>query len=159
MSPLTNSTSANIAAGLSTMAFGLLDDRIGPKKVIVISLTGLTVLGVLIFAFYDRGPTAFWVFGMLMTMFVGPAQSASRSFLARLIPEGQSGEIFGLYATTGRVVSFLSPALFGLAIALGHAVTGRENTQYWGILGITVVLLAGLIAMIGVKEPGEHTLS
>jgi len=150
---------ANIAAGLSTMAFGLLDDRIGPKKVIVISLTGLTVLGVLIFAFYDRGPTAFWVFGMLMTMFVGPAQSASRSFLARLIPEGQSGEIFGLYATTGRVVSFLSPALFGLAIALGHAVTGRENTQYWGILGITVVLLAGLIAMIGVKEPGEHTLS
>ena len=150
---------ANIAAGLSTMAFGLLDDRIGPKKVIVISLTGLTVLGVLIFAFYDRGPTAFWVFGMLMTMFVGPAQSASRSFLARLIPEGQSGEIFGLYATTGRVVSFLSPALFGLAIALGHAVTGRENTQYWGILGITGVLLAGLIAMIGVKEPGEHTLS
>lgn len=78
--------------------------------------------------------------------------------MARVIPEGQSGEIFGLYATTGRVVSFLSPALFGLAIWLGHAITGRDNTQYWGILGIVVVLFAGLMAMIPVKDPSQHTV-
>lgn len=87
-----------------------------------------------------------------MCMFVGPAQSASRSFLARLIPEGKSGEVFGLYATTGRVVSFLSPALFGIAIAVGARVTGQENTQYWGILGIVVVLAIGLAVMIPVED-------
>jgi UMF1 family MFS transporter len=32
------------------------------------------------------------------------------------------------------VVSFLSPAAFGLMIGLGVVVTGKENTQYWGIL-------------------------
>jgi len=143
---------ANIVAGLSTMVFGVLDDRIGPKRVILISLTALVILGTAIFVLHDGGATVFWICGMLMTMFVGPAQSASRTFLARLIPMGRAGEIFGLYATTGRVVSFLSPAAFGLAIGLGAAVTGQENTQYWGILGIVLVLLAGLVVMIPVKE-------
>lgn len=147
---------ANIVAGLSTMAFGLLDDRLGPKKVIMISLIGLVSMGIVIFFLHDRGQTVFWIAGLIMTMFVGPAQSASRSFLARLIPEGRSGEVFGLYATTGRVVSFLSPMLFGLAIGLGALVTGEENTQYWGILGIVVVLIAGLIVMIPVKEYHQH---
>ena len=134
------------------MLFGLLDDKIGPKKVIMISLTALSVLGVLIFTLHDRGKLAFWICGLLLTVFVGPAQSASRTFLTRLIPEGKSGEIFGLYATTGRVVSFLSPAAFGLAITLGAAITGEANTQYWGILGIVGVLIAGFLVMIPVHE-------
>ncbi|MGM0386255.1 MAG: MFS transporter [Actinomycetota bacterium] len=143
---------ANIVAGLSTMAFGMLDDKIGPKRVILISLVSLVILGIAIFFLYDQGAIVFWICGMLMTVFVGPAQSASRTFLARLIPVGRAGEIFGLYATTGRVVSFMSPAAFGLMIGLGALVTGKENTQYWGILGIVVVLLAGLIVMIPVKQ-------
>ena len=149
---------ANIVAGLATMAFGMLDDRIGPKRVILISLGSLVVLGVLIFALHDGGATTFWVLGLLMTVFVGPAQAASRSFLARLIPEGMNGEIFGLYATTGRVVSFLSPVAFGAFIALGAAVTGEENTQYWGILGIVLILAAGFAVMVPVKEHTEHRI-
>ena len=147
---------ANIVAGLSTMAFGLLDDRIGPKKVIMLALAALSVLGLGVFWFHDRGPIVFWTLGLAMTAFVGPAQSASRSFLARLIPEGRAGEIFGLYATTGRVVSALSPAAFGGAILLGAAVTGQENTQYWGILGIVLILLAGLLVLAPVKEHHEQ---
>ncbi len=150
---------ANIVAGLATMGFGMLDDRLGPKRVILISLGSLVVLGVLIFVLHDGGTGVFWVLGLLMTVFVGPAQAASRSFLARLIPEGKGGEIFGLYATTGRVVSFLSPAAFGLFIGLGAVVTGAENTQYWGILGIVLILAAGFAVMLTVKEHGEHTVS
>ncbi|WP_203566958.1 MFS transporter [Aestuariimicrobium ganziense] len=148
---------ANIVAGVSTMLFGLLDDKLGPRTVILFALAGLSITGVAIFMLYDRGATVFWICGLIMSALVGPAQSASRSFLARLIPEGKSGEIFGLYATTGRVVSFLSPAFFGLAIGIGAAVTGRENTQYWGILGIVVILLAGFVAMLFVKEHHQHS--
>ena len=149
---------ANIVAGLATMAFGLLDDWIGPKKVILICLASLVALGLLIFVFHDGGKTVFWVLGLLLTVFVGPAQAASRSFLARLIPQGKSGEIFGLYATTGRVVSFLSPLAFGAFIAVGALVTGQDNTQYWGILGIVLILAAGFLVMLPVKEHGEHTM-
>jgi len=144
---------ANVVAGVSTMLFGLIDDRIGPKRVILISLGALWLLGLGIFLLHDHGQIVFWTLGLGMTVFVGPAQSASRSFLARAIPRGQAGEIFGLYATTGRAVSFLSPTLFGLAIGLGAWVTGTTNTQYWGILGIGVILLAGFIVMLLVKDP------
>ena len=146
---------ANILAGVSTMAFGLLDDVLGPKRVIVISLVALVVLGLGVFVLHDGGATIFWTLGLAMTAFVGPAQAASRSFLARVIPEGHSGEIFGLYATTGRVVSFLSPAAFGLFIWIGALVTGQENTQYWGILGIALVLIAGLALLLPVKPPED----
>ena len=41
------------------------------------------------------------------------SQSASRTFLARLIPAGREGEVFGLYATTGRAATFLAFVTFG----------------------------------------------
>src|SRR5690606_13331288 len=86
----------------------------------------------------------FWIFGLLLCLFVGPVQSASRSFLSRITPRGREGEIFGLYATTGRAVSCLAPGLFALFVSM----TG--DTRY-GILGIVLVLLAGLILMLPVK--------
>lgn len=156
---------ANIIAGLATIAFGYLDDHLGPKTVIMISLISLVMLGFGIFIFGRQlavggldeagGRSAFWVLGLLLTVFVGPAQSASRSFLARVIPEGKSGEIFGLYVTTGRAVSFLSPLAFGGAVWLGSVLTGNQDTQYWGILGIVVILILGALVMIPVKAPND----
>ena len=88
-----------------------------------------------------------------MTLFVGPAQSASRSFLARIIPEGHSGEVFGLYATTGRAVSFLASSLWVLSLWLGSfLVPAGESAVHFGILGIVLVLAAGLVVMIPVRE-------
>ena len=144
---------ASVIAGFSTIAFGQLDDRIGPKRVIMLSLVVLIVVGLAIFVLHDGGKPVFWVLGLIMTAFVGPAQSASRSYLARIIPEGQAGELFGLYATTGRSVSFLAPAAFAFFIWLGSVITGESDTQYWGILGIGVVLIAGLAVLIPVKDP------
>jgi MFS transporter, UMF1 family len=141
---------ANIVAGLSTFAAGFLDDRLGPKRVIVGSLTGLLVAGTGVFVLHDGGATVFWVFGLLLTVFVGPAQSASRSLLARVIPPGRESEIFGLYATTGRAASFLAPAAFSTFIAISGA-------QYWGILGIMLVLGVGLALLLPVTvRPVPH---
>lgn len=147
---------ANVVAGLATIGFGYLDDRLGPKRLIVFSLTCMIVAGLVIFALHDLGTPLFWVFGLLLAIFVGPAQSASRTFLARLIPPGKEGEIFGLYATTGRAVSFMAPAGFSIAIWLGAAVTGVgdvDDAQHWGILGIVAVLLVGLTMLVTLVQP------
>jgi UMF1 family MFS transporter len=135
---------ANLVAGVSTIISGRFDDRFGPRAVILFSLTGLVVAGTAAFLFHDGGKALFWVFGLLLCAFVGPAQSASRSLLARVTPAGREGEIFGLYATTGRAASFLSPGLWALLIAL-------FGFQYWGILGIVLVLAVGLVLMLFVR--------
>jgi UMF1 family MFS transporter len=137
---------ANLIAGLSTILAGRFDDIFGPRAVIVFALFGLVVAGTATFLLHDAGKTVFWVCGLLLTVFVGPAQAASRSLLTRVTPAGREGEIFGLYATTGRAASFLSPGLWALFIAI-------FGFQYWGILGIVLVIAVGLGLMLLVKLP------
>ncbi|WP_137844584.1 MFS transporter [Microbacterium sp. 2FI] len=135
---------ANVVAGASTIIAGRLDDRFGPKRVILVSLLGLIVAGSSVL-FIGSEQLGFWIAGLILCAFVGPVQSASRSFLARITPAGREGEIFGLYATTGRAVSFLAPGLFALFVAL-------SGDTRLGILGIVLVLLAGFLLMLPVKE-------
>ena len=143
---------ANIVAGLATVAFGWVDDKIGPKKVIILSLSAMVVAGFGVFFLHARGPIVFWTLGLALCVFVGPTQSASRSFLSRIIPAGREGEVFGLYATTGRAVSFMAPAMYSLFLMLGKRMTpaGVDYT-YWGILGIMLILGIGLALTIPVK--------
>jgi UMF1 family MFS transporter len=135
---------ANVVAGVSTLLSGRFDDRFGPKPVILVSLVGLVAAGVAVFVAHGAGTIAFWIGGLVLCCFVGPAQSASRSLLARLAPPSREGELFGLYATTGRVATFLAPALFALLIQ----VTGD---QAFGILGIVLVLAVGLVLLVPVR--------
>ncbi|QIG39073.1 MFS transporter [Microbacterium sp. 4R-513] len=140
---------ANVVAGASTIIAGRFDDRFGARAVIITALTGLVVIALVVFFGHAAGKTVFWIGGLILSAFVGPAQAASRSLLARVTPEGMQGEIFGLYATTGRVASFMSPALWTLFIAIFGAT-------YWGILGIAIVLAVGLGLLLLVKFPPRH---
>ena len=143
---------ANIVAGLATVAFGWVDDKIGPKNVIMLSLSAMVVAGFGVFFLHAHGPIVFWSLGLVLCVFVGPTQSASRSFLSRIIPAGREGEVFGLYATTGRAVSFMAPAMYGLFLMIGKRMTpaGADYT-YWGILGIMLILGVGLALTAPVK--------
>ena len=140
---------ANIVAGLGAAIGGVLDDRIGTKRTIVGSLMGLVIAGLGVFAFAGVGPITYWIGGLALCLFVGPAQASSRTFVARFTPEGREGEIFGLYQTTGRAASFLSPTLWTISLSLA-AAAGIANTAIYGILGIVLVLIVGLVMMLKV---------
>ncbi|MBY6364554.1 MFS transporter [Rhodococcoides corynebacterioides] len=135
---------ANVAAALGALAAGRVDDAIGPKRVIVVSLAAMIATGIVLLVV--SGPTMFWIFGLILCLFVGPAQSSSRTFLTRIVPPGREGQMFGLYATTGRAVSFLAPSLFGFFVY----AFGSDRA---GIVGLLVVLAAGLAALLPVAAP------
>jgi UMF1 family MFS transporter len=143
---------ANVMAGIGAAIGGIADDRIGGKRTIMISLIGLTVAGFGVFAFAELGPITYWIGGLALTLFVGPAQAASRAFVARFTPPGREGEVMGLYMTTGRAVSFLSPLLWttSISIALSLGVNNAQATV-WGILGLMVVLVAGILLLARVN--------
>ena len=141
---------ANVVSAAGALVAGRIDDRAGPKAVIVGSLLGMLACGTVLL--FLSGPAAFWVFGLGLCLFVGPAQSSSRTFLCRLAPPGHEGKLFGLYATTGRAVSFLAPTLVG-------AFTWLFASDRAGIVGILVVLAAGLAALWPVRPPVDRAVA
>ncbi|WP_170285604.1 MFS transporter [Microbacterium rhizomatis] len=128
---------SNVVAAVSTMAVGRLDTRTGGSSLILVCLVALLCACTVLFVLHGTGPLIFWIAGLTMAALVGPVESASRSFLGRRIPIGQEGEMFGLYATTGRAAGFFCPAAFAVSTLMG-------GTIYFGILGIATVLALGL---------------
>ena len=83
---------------------------------------------------------------MLIGIFSGPNQAASRSFMSKLIPSNKENEFFGFFAFSGKATAFLGPLLFGIILGL----TGRFQL---GILFISVFFLIGFLILRMVKEP------
>ena len=133
---------ANLVAGVGVFLGGRVDDRVGPRPVIIAGCAGIIVLGLVVLAFE---PTiVFWVAGLAICLFVGPVQSASRNLLTRLSLPGRETENFGLYATTGRALGFLGTAAFAATVAL----SGETRT---GMLGIVIVMALGLVAFLPIR--------
>lgn len=143
----------NLVAGVSTILSGRLDDRFGPKPVILFAIGGLIVCLLVVFFFAPLGQPLFWAVGLVLAIFVGPAQAASRSFLARVTPAGHEGEIFGLYATTGRATGWMASLLWGIFIALA------ANQTLFGTLGIAVILAIGFVLLWFVRPPTVRAAS
>ena len=123
----------NVGAGLGALAFGFVDDRIGGKATIGLSVAALaaaTVLGAL-------APTRawFWVSAVVVGVFIGPNQSASRSLMARFVPAKHESEFFGFFAFSGKVTSFLGPALLGVLSDLYSQRVGVASLLIFFVLG------------------------
>ena len=146
---------ANIVAALGAALGGWLDDKIGTKNTIVGSLVGLILAGTFVFVGAISCGDAlantwiYWIGGLALCLFVGPAQASSRTFVARFTPVGREGEIYGLYQTTGRAASFMSSLFWTLSIATVTAL-GVAGATIYGILGIIVVLVFGLVLLLRV---------
>lgn len=106
----------NVTAGAGSLAMAWIDDWFGSKRTILTALAGLITFGFLIL--FVKLEILFWIFGSLLGLFVGPVQSASRSFLARIAPESIRHEMFGLYAFSGKATAFVGPFLVGWITSL-----------------------------------------
>jgi UMF1 family MFS transporter len=136
----------NVTAGLGAAGFAWIDDWIGPRRTVVAALVGLILAGAAILLV--RSVTAFWIASLILGIFLGPAQAAGRSLMARLAPEGMEAEMFGLYALAGKATNFLGP------MALGWA-TLAAGSQRVGMATILLFLGAGLALLLTVREPGR----
>ena len=138
----------NVFAAIGSFLFGFLEDNIGVKKVINISLIFLIIATLLAFVapMTDFPKAIFWIAGILIGTMVGPTQSCSRSYMSQLIPEDKKNEFFGFFAFTGKATSFLGPLLFGLIT--------KFHSQQYALLSVIVFFIIGLIIFNRKQEIG-----
>jgi MFS transporter, UMF1 family len=145
---------------------GYLDDRLGPKAIVLGSLMILMVVcaGILsvgrehiLFVIPTAPPQAgdglfataseklFLGLGLVIGAVAGPLQASSRSLLARMAPPGATGRYFGLFALSGRLTSFAAPLLVALA-------TSFSGSQAVGFAVLVAFLAAGAWLLRGVRS-------
>ncbi len=133
----------NVAAGLGAFAFSFLDDAIGGKRTIFISL-GLLAIATLVAVF---GPTKAWLWGagVLIGIASGPNQAASRSLLGRFVPDDKETEFYGFFAFSGKATAFIGPVMFGL-------LTSVFGTERAGVGFVLVLFALGAVFLARVDE-------
>lgn len=144
---------------------GKLDDRFGPKPVILGSLAILIAVGAgilsigrdhigFVIAVLPPDPNAglfsgaaervYVLLGLLIGIAAGPMQAASRSLLVRLAPPDRVAQFFGLFALSGRVTSFVGPFLVGL-------VTAATASQRSGMTVLIALFAIGALLLTRVR--------
>lgn len=136
----------NVTAGAGAIGFSFMDDKVGSKPTILLSLAAMMALGTALLVVTSKA--AFWGLGMAMGIFMGPVQAASRSLIARMAPPSARAEFFGLFALSGRVTSFAGPAVLGWATLVW-------NSQRVGMSTILGFVLAGAALLAGVRPPPQ----
>jgi UMF1 family MFS transporter len=133
----------NVVSGAGAIAFGFVDDRIGGKKTIMLTLVALILATAL--AVWAPTKTWLWVAGILIGIFGGPNQAASRSLMARFVPPRHQTEFFGIFQLSGKVTSFMGPLLLGY-------VTVAAGSQRAGVATVAIFLVAGAAVLATVDE-------
>ena len=155
-----------IAGTVGAAPGGVLDDRIGSKRVIVWTLVlfilaALAVLSVdashILFVlpvepkgagsapFTSIGERVYLLFAILIGLASGPIQSSSRTLLARLAPPDKVTEFFGFFSFSGKITAFAAPLAIG-------AVTAVTGSQRLGIAASLFFLIVGLLLLLRVKD-------
>lgn len=158
-----------IAGSLGALVSGRLDDRFGPKAVIVGSLTILIIAAIAILSidrdrigfsipvappmpghglYASTSERAYVAVGLVIGAVAGPLQAASRSLLMRLAPADRLTQFFGLFALSGNVTSFVGPFLVG-------AVTAAAASQKAGMAVLVAFFLFGALILSRVRVVGS----
>jgi UMF1 family MFS transporter len=133
----------NISAAIGAFALGFVNDWIGGKWTIVITLVVLTAAALIGATAESRA--AFWVAAAGIGLMVGPNQAASRSLLGVMIPEDKRGEFFGFFAFSGKLASVAGPFVYG-------SVVGATGSHRIAMASIVVFFVAGLALLLLVDE-------
>ena len=138
----------NITAGIGAFGFAWIDDRIGPRQTIIFALVAVFILGISLVLVTDK--TWFYFLGMMIGMFLGPIQSASRSMMVRLSPPEMIGEFFGLYSLAGKATAFVGPAILSW-------VTLMLDSQRAGMATVLLFIFVGLVLMMFLPQLAKQT--
>ncbi|WP_435640181.1 MFS transporter [Micavibrio aeruginosavorus] len=137
----------NVSSGIGAALFAGMDDDRGSRQTLILSLAGLILAGAAVLLAQDK--TLFTFLALALGLFIGPVQSASRTYVARLSPPELVAQSYGLYSFTGRAVAMMGPFVYGLAVA-------TFETQRAGMVSILLFWIVGMAFLFTIHDEEEE---
>jgi MFS transporter, UMF1 family len=132
-----------------SVVLGIVADKIGQKRTIVITLFMWLATVTLAYFVYDK--IGFYIVGLLAGAAMGSCQSTSRSLMSKLTPPEKKTEFFGFYSFFGKSSAVIGPLVFGL-------VSFISGDQRLAIISIAFFFIVGLLILTKVKDPQIQTI-
>ncbi|MCB5411042.1 MFS transporter [Pseudogemmobacter faecipullorum] len=152
-----------VAAVFAAWLGGRADRAFGPRPVIAVSVLILTLVclvlvgmtreqiwGIALDPASSTPDQLFMICGGLIGAAGGSVQAASRTLMLRHTTPERAAEAFGLFALSGKVTSFIAPALIAL-------VTMISGSQRIGFSPLIALFLLSLILLAFVHPKGEQS--
>jgi UMF1 family MFS transporter len=152
-----------IVAIVMSVVWGLLADRIGPKRTLLIVLAswaiGLVIGGIAI-GFGSAGLPPFLVAGAILGSGLGGVTVADRVLMIRLSPPERIGEFFGLYGLVGKGSQVIGTLLYGVILFLFLDDLGNGAYQL-AVLSLLVTMVIGVWLLLPVRDDwaGSHEVT
>lgn len=133
----------NITAAVGAFLFGLLEDRIGSKNTVLITLC-IWIVTVVI-AYFIRTQKLFWIVANLAGIAMGASQSSARALVGLFSPPSKSAEFFGFWGFAGKFSAILGILSFGL-------LSYHFSSNRLAILSTIFYFIVGLLILLFVNE-------
>ncbi|MGI8999070.1 MAG: MFS transporter [Candidatus Limnocylindria bacterium] len=144
-----------VVAVIASIGWGMLADRLGPRRTLFIVLATWAIGLLVITAFL--APIPFLVAGALLGAGLGGVGVVDRLMLLRLTPQDRIGEMFGLYGLVGKFSAVLGPLIYGIIVSTLLASLDRDAYRV-AIGSLFVLLLVGIWILRGVPEGTMETM-
>lgn len=135
----------NIAAAAGAFSFGYVQDRIGHKRALALTLAGWIVM--VLTAWAAVTTPVFWAAAMLAGLCMGTSQSAGRAMVGAFAPEGRQAEFFALWAFAVQLAAVVGPLTYGLVTWV------TQGNHRLAILVTGLFFVAGLALLGRVDAP------
>jgi MFS transporter, UMF1 family len=139
----------NVSAAIGAFLFGYIQDRIGHKRTLSITLVMWTATVVIAYVWHTQ--TGFWVAANLAGLCLGASQSGGRALVGVMSPKARVAEFYGLWGLVVRLSGVIGPMLYGLVT---WATSGNHRLALL-ITGSMFVIGLALLAKVNV-EAGEQ---
>lgn len=130
----------NLAAFAGAFLLGHVQDRIGHKLTLALTLVGW--VATCFIAALSTDKAMFWWAAAIAGFCMGSSQSSGRAMAALMVPSQRLGEFFGLWTFAIRLASILGPLTYGLITWLsnGNQRLAIGSTSLLFVLGLVLLM-------------------
>lgn len=124
----------NIASALGAFGFGYVQDRVGHKRALAITLWGWILMVAL--ASLGTSVQVFWLAATVAGLCMGSSQSCGRAMVGSMTPPERLAEFYGLWGFATRLAAIIGPVTYGVVT---FVTTGNHRLAI-GVTGLFFVV-------------------